>query len=83
MRIKLHNSVTRITRGRFARFIFDDKIIILLFDNNLCLYLQIDDYDPFIGFDPDSKEFEELPGFGGNRKFKNPNYWKSMIWKEI
>ncbi len=80
MRIKLHNSLSK--KSDF-RFLFDEKMIFHLSDNFLRFRYRIDDWDYFLRFDPETKEFEEWYGFGVNRKLPDPDWWKKEIWKEI
>ncbi len=84
MRIRLHNSLGKIC-SRY-RFIFNEKI--LFYFNSKCLYLlyKIDDRNYFLKFDPDTKKFEKMTGFGKKDKDSDPNRWeniKSWHWEEM
>ncbi len=68
------------------RFILDNKTpIYLSSDNCLKLCYQINDWHFFLSFSPETKEFVESTGFGINRKFRNPKWWKDSRyeWKEM
>ncbi len=63
-----------------SRFLFDEKIFISSNDNYLCLRFRIDG-PYFLAFYSDTKEFEEMHGFGEKVNNSCSKWWKDSAWK--
>lgn len=67
-------------------YLFDDKILIYIFSQDLFIQFRINDFLSFLSFCPDRKKFIKLMGFGKNDKssfydlFKNTD---NYVWKEM
>ncbi len=85
MKIKLHNSLTKICKGNISICIFDEKIFIYASSNNIRLHYGICDFDWFLIFSPETKKLEESYGFGNDRQVTHKDWWKnsSLVWREI
>ncbi len=79
MKIKLHNSLGKINKEYDIWFLFDEKMIFYLSGDFLRFRYQIDDWDFFLVFSSNTKEFEEWIGFGKNTKQKL-NWCKDFGW---
>ncbi len=83
MKIKLHNSMSKIDKGIGFRFLFDEKVLLSFRNNYLILCYRMDDRHYFLRFDPDTKEFGEVSGFGRNDRYSNPDWWEKVKWEEM
>ncbi len=84
MRIKLHNSMGKKHEKNGLRFLFDNRLFIGGDNDVLYLKHQIDDWNYFLTFSPERKEFFEWLGFGEKRK-SDSEWWKDSCyqWKEM
>ncbi len=77
--------MTKINKEYGFRFLFDNKILINLYNNYIDILYLIDDGNYFLRFNSETKKFEKMRGFGRNIKIIGPYWWKDprYEWKEI
>ncbi len=67
------------------RFLFDDKIFLLVFKGISNLYYRIDEVSSFISFLHETKKLKKGVMFGYSNKNFDLNWWKNSRyeWKEV